>query len=237
MDAAYRRAPQLRVGLTRCEMHSSTKKIKKIHSVFSASAPLETPDNFIGRTKEKQSIIRSLYAQGRHVVVHGERGVGKSSLLNVVTKEFADSEKYIRVRHICTSEDTFDEILFTYLHETGQSYESSPARERTTRHLDSRLKVVAAEGGVKSSKEKEISHTPVLDSSVSPHSLASRYCKRPALFVIDEFDRVVSDHTKNQLSQFIKVLDGDASTDKYVLISWADILALLGALQCSICPE
>jgi len=52
--------------------------------VFQPRTPITTKDLFAGRWTELTKISDAVHQPGLHVVVHGERGVGKTSLANVV---------------------------------------------------------------------------------------------------------------------------------------------------------
>jgi MoxR-like ATPase len=48
--------------------------------VLSPSQPLQSEEFLKGREDQLAGIKRALYQHGRHVLIHGLRGVGKSSL-------------------------------------------------------------------------------------------------------------------------------------------------------------
>lgn len=48
--------------------------------VLSPSQPLQSEEFLRGREKQLNGIKKALYQPGRHVLIHGFRGVGKSSL-------------------------------------------------------------------------------------------------------------------------------------------------------------
>ncbi|MEK7206277.1 MAG: ATP-binding protein, partial [Pseudomonadota bacterium] len=62
-------------------------KIEKsgIRKIFTPHKPVESSDFFFGRQKEVQKLIEQLNTPGQHSLLYGDRGVGKSSLANVVT--------------------------------------------------------------------------------------------------------------------------------------------------------
>jgi len=76
---------------------------------FSPSAPVKTLDFFSGRGEQLDRIAEAVMQAGRHAVVYGERGVGKTSLANVLPEklERAGRFEYQVVRHNCSSTPTF----------------------------------------------------------------------------------------------------------------------------------
>ena len=51
-------------------------------------APIDEEDLFAGRSHEVRRILDAVFARSKHVVLFGERGVGKTSLSNVFWKRF-----------------------------------------------------------------------------------------------------------------------------------------------------
>lgn len=76
---------------------------------FSPSAPVRSLDAFSGRDEQLYRITEAVLQPGRHAVVYGERGVGKTSLANVLPEklESLGQFEYQVVRHNCSSTPTF----------------------------------------------------------------------------------------------------------------------------------
>ena len=73
-------------------------------TVFKPRTPLTTKDLFAGRWNELTEISDSIHQPGLHVVIYGERGVGKTSLANVVSPTIWAMDRYGK------REDEYDEI-------------------------------------------------------------------------------------------------------------------------------
>src|SRR5580658_2598528 len=58
--------------------------LAKVSSAFSPSAPINSADLFAGRTKQVEQATTALFQRGQHVILFGERGVGKTSLANTI---------------------------------------------------------------------------------------------------------------------------------------------------------
>lgn len=79
-------------------------------TAFSPSAPVKSLDSFSGRAEQLERITEAVLQKGRHAVVYGERGVGKTSLANVMPEmleRFGQHFEYQVVRHNCSSTPTF----------------------------------------------------------------------------------------------------------------------------------
>jgi hypothetical protein len=89
-------------------------------TVFQPRTPITTRDLFAGRWDELMAVVDAVNQPGLHVVIYGERGVGKTSLANVVEPTiFAiddpSSSTYnpkgrIVVKTVGTTSDTFSSI-------------------------------------------------------------------------------------------------------------------------------
>jgi Holliday junction resolvasome RuvABC ATP-dependent DNA helicase subunit len=60
------------------------EKLRKINEVFTPSAPITTKDFFRGRISSISRAVSAIHERGMHVMVFGERGVGKTSLANII---------------------------------------------------------------------------------------------------------------------------------------------------------
>jgi Cdc6-like AAA superfamily ATPase len=80
-----------------------------LSSAFSPSAPVSSLDLFSGRISELERTEDAVLQRGRHVAIYGERGVGKTSLANVLPDrlQYLTKYNYQVVRHNCSSASTF----------------------------------------------------------------------------------------------------------------------------------
>lgn len=53
-------------------------------------APISEEDLFAGRQSEVRQVMEAVFSRGKHVVLFGERGVGKTSLSNIFWKRFTN---------------------------------------------------------------------------------------------------------------------------------------------------
>lgn len=58
--------------------------IIKLSNAFSPTAPIDKQDLFAGRLDQVQKVISAVVQRGQHVIMFGERGVGKTSLATVI---------------------------------------------------------------------------------------------------------------------------------------------------------
>lgn len=82
----------------------------KLRSAYTPSQPVTDRRMFAGRTRTLTSLIRAIEDQRLHVVVFGERGIGKTSLLHVLA-EAAQDARYQVVYVSCGAGSGFDETF------------------------------------------------------------------------------------------------------------------------------
>ena len=76
--------------------------------VFTPGAPISERALFSGRLDQIRKIVDIIYNTGYHAVLYGERGVGKTSLSNVLSSFLQDvSERFYLPRVNCDVDDTF----------------------------------------------------------------------------------------------------------------------------------
>lgn len=91
---------------------SKLRKLAQVSEVFTPGTPISRYSIFAGRMDQIMEIVNATSNRGQHVVMYGERGVGKTSLANVLTEIFDAMGrtvlKYARIN--CNSGDDFSSI-------------------------------------------------------------------------------------------------------------------------------
>src|SRR5271154_3214766 len=57
---------------------------RQIHEAFTPTAPIKSRDLFAGRKLQVQKVLGAVFQRGEHAILYGERGVGKTSLVNTL---------------------------------------------------------------------------------------------------------------------------------------------------------
>lgn len=160
-------------------MNQSTYEQKKqlVNVVFTPSVPISTKDSFFGRAYQISRIAESIKEQGKHIVIYGERGVGKTSLANLVEMGMG----VLSGKITCETDDYF-QLLW----------------ERMLQ----KLKIPLQQSDVPYQEDVEL---PLLESGfydtnekIRPSSLVNGFegIKIPLILIFDEFDRVNDEETK-----------------------------------------
>jgi energy-coupling factor transporter ATP-binding protein EcfA2 len=100
--------------------------------VYSPAAPIDTQDLFAGRTEQIQLAGQAVHTRGQHAIIFGERGVGKTSLANIL-KSFLGDEKTLVVKLNCHQSDSFYQLWHSALSEIEMLEEYMSSSEGSIR--------------------------------------------------------------------------------------------------------
>lgn len=78
-----------------------------LHRAFSPSAPITSEEFFLGRFDQLVKAVDAINQRGQHIVIFGERGVGKTSFANIVSTKISN---VVVSKVTCTRGDTFNDI-------------------------------------------------------------------------------------------------------------------------------
>ena len=138
-----------------------------------------------GREAERARAVRVLMEDHAHLLIFGDRGLGKTSLANVVVEQ-VQSAGVVVARHVCSVEDDFDTIM-----------------RRLVAELPSlRMGVVTdiARPGISEEKllpESALRPADVLDG-------LAHFRRLRLLLVLDEFDRIADQQTRSYMADLLK---------------------------------
>lgn len=162
----------------------------RMRSAFTPSQPVSDLRMFAGRQDLLRSIIRAIETQHLHVVLYGDRGIGKTSTLHVLT-ELAIRAGYL-VRYASSGENSdFDEIFRSVLSEVPLLY-----------HSDFDPATGQSEGS--STFSSMLPTTPLTVADVT--RIMGKLTGTRLLVILDEFDRCASTSFRRSMAELIKNL-------------------------------
>jgi Cdc6-like AAA superfamily ATPase len=188
--------------------------------VFTPTAPIDERDLFSGRTEQIRSVIDAINQKGQHAVVFGERGVGKTSLANVLSSFLSSpSTKILAPRVNCSASDTLDTIWRKVLGEI-------------------RLKEMVKAPGLSGSQKSRVRNGSDLlqEKNVTPDGIRRVLSTLSQggvelILIIDEFDRLPQD-ARRGFADTIKALSDHAVRATVVVVGVADTIdSLIGEHQ------
>jgi Cdc6-like AAA superfamily ATPase len=181
--------------------------------VFRPNAPVDEKALFSGRLDQVRQIMDAVYQIGQHAILYGERGVGKTSLANVLQEFLSEaddegvSDLVIRVN--CDTADTFDSVWKKVFGKVVSSREKRRVGFTTpaTNEAFTAAELLA---------EQEISIETV-------RRLLEALSATPTVtvIIIDEFDRL-SPQVRGVFADLVKTLSDQAIDATVVMVGVAD---------------
>lgn len=181
-----------------------------LSDVFTPTRPQRSSRRVTGRHSELARIFRALAFERAHVVVYGERGRGKTSIINLVAGA-ARSAGYMVARYACSVESDFDDIV-----------------RGLARDLPPPLLAVPVQHGV-ALQGCEAALPPERIQPRDIVGLPGRLTGRHLVLIVDEFDRVEDADTRTRFADTIKQVSDRGVALSFVIVGVSDSLEeLLG---------
>lgn len=173
----------------------------RLGRAYPVSQPVSDLRQFAGRRELLTSVIRSIEERRMHVVLYGDRGIGKTSLLHIIALLAKDARYLVRYSSCSASSDldsTFraiaEDIPLLY-HEKGDPTSAQVESGKTLADLFDASRL-----------------TPAALSEVLDGVSGTR-----VLIILDEFDRTESADFRREVAELIKNLS-DRSSKVQILI-------------------
>ena len=189
---------------------------ERLRHSFTPHRPIYLPEWFAGRTHLLDSAADAVNTSGKHVVLYGERGAGKTSLARVLAVGIQEPDTPAGLRAIvvsCSSIDSYSSIWRKVFQEIQVTQRQVGFVQDATAPIIGRI---------------ELSDTAIEDPN--DVRLYVRSLPNPSVIVIDEFDRVPADgHTQRLMADTIKLFSDTGVESTIVLVGVADSIADLVA--------
>lgn len=178
-----------------------------LRDAIGASQPVIDREHFAGRHDALRQLITAVEQQRLHVVVYGERGIGKTSLLHVFA-ETAREARYLVLYGSCGSETTFGTIFAAFAsripHLYHRSVEPNSPEAESGLHFDS-----------------------MLHDGFGPRELADVFADvagTRVILILDEYDRALDAGFRRDVAELIKNLSDRAARVQLVVAGVAQNL-------------
>ena len=179
----------------------------KCGKVFSPATPINTRDLFAGRTDQITQVGTAVHTRGQHAIIFGERGVGKTSLANIL-KELLGGENTIAVKVNCHNEDTFAMIWRNALSEIEVSWEEETFGFRPQKHAKDGTAADSIVAKVGPEDLRRILHPLSKEADV--------------VVIFDEFDRLRGSKIQRLFADTIKNFSDHALNTTMVIVGVAN---------------
>ena len=87
-----------------------TERYVRLGQLFLPHTPIDRKSLFAGRIQQIAEVLDAIVQRGRHIVLFGERGVGKTSLAKVINEFSQEEGRQIAPYVTCDSSDDFSSI-------------------------------------------------------------------------------------------------------------------------------
>lgn len=186
-----------------------------INQLLSPSRPIQSIQFLRGREEELKNIGRALLADGRHVFIYGDRGVGKSSLAATAARQYQSTDAE-PIAVTSGRDDTFKTVVANI---------ANLALGRSKTQTTSQSKNLGFEWrGLKWSAGQEINPTDIMerinsigDAAQLLHEVGPRHSQKP-IVVIDEFDTLGNLEERNKFAYLLKHL-GDLGANIKIIFT------------------
>jgi energy-coupling factor transporter ATP-binding protein EcfA2 len=186
-------------------MPAPPKLKDEMHEVFTPGFPINRRSFFKGRSGQVHRILEAVPSPGRHPIIFGQRGVGKTSIVNILSELLPD---FLSVKITCDGSDTFKSIWNRVLQKATVTFK------------------VKAFGFSREEADEKTSLAAFLGKDNGLHagdvagilSLLTSH----AIFIIDEFDRVPEDSVKTGMADLIKNLSDNIPQATLILVGVGD---------------
>lgn len=177
--------------------------------VFRHSAPIDKAALFAGRREQLRQALDSIIQPGQHVIIYGERGVGKTSFANILSDVLEKTgREVIAPRVNCDSADTYTSLwqkvfsdieIVTETKSAGFMAEITKQRDLFTEELPEHI------------------------TTNDVRRLLTKLSQDAILIVIlDEFDRLPEGEIRSLFADTIKVLSDHSVFATLILVGVAD---------------
>jgi Cdc6-like AAA superfamily ATPase len=183
--------------------------------VFTPCTPINRRSLFAGRLNEIQKIVDSVNSSGRHAILYGDRGVGKTSLASILKELFSDYPE-IRIGKVnCEANDNFQSVWDKALSEIPIDMEGPNGTEQFTLNQWLNLNEYVGPGQIRKVIQAGNDYIPEL------------------VIVFDEFDRLAREH-RLMFADTIKDLSDSIAGATIVLVGVANDVTDLIAEHASV---
>lgn len=169
-------------------------------------APIDEEDLFAGRSAEVRKILDAVFTRSKHVVLFGERGVGKTSLSNVFWKRFNKTLKsFVVARVQAGPHDTFSSLWIRALEE---------------------LRANAVSLGRQDLIPVDIDYEVITPSHIR-RELQKCGANALPIIIIDEYNEVVADSAKRLTANLLKEFYDFSISTTVILVGVAENISEL----------
>ncbi len=187
------------------------KKLGLTNQTFTPGAAISLRDLFAGRVALIREAVFAMTRPGQHAVLFGERGVGKTSLANIVRVFVPNPEMSYSVKVNASTEENFSDMWKGIFREIDL--------ETIRRGLEAGNDELS--GLIKALVDKE------RNTNITPNDVRFVLSQLPSgsVVIIDEFDRIRDRRVIAEMTDTIKALSDFSVPSTIIIVGIADSVA------------
>lgn len=173
-------------------LNYSGEVAKLYRDVFTPTRPKRSYRDFSGRRDTIEAIIQAVEEERSHVILFGEKSLGKTSLLNIVA-ECAKEAGYLVARMTGTADLTFDHFIFAILEQFSARISETPVKDILQKRLGTEDLCELVD------REKELDVPAAI-------KIFQRLTEHQAIVLVDDFERIENVELKTRIGELMGVL-------------------------------
>ena len=192
-----------------------------VRKIFTPHIPVDEVNHFFGREEEASRFVSVINSPGQHILLYGDRGVGKTSLAKTTCKvllQRIQNGGFFEKR--CDSGDTFSSIFEAPLAKCGINLSIKEKTNTINQGGDAGINAAFLKAGITSKRESKET-TESGNKPDSPSWVANCLKNMSGIMLIDEADAIVNEKDKKQIAELIKHLSDSNSPFKIVVVGIA----------------
>ncbi|WP_355661191.1 ATP-binding protein [Halomonas salifodinae] len=192
-----------------------------LREIFTPHTPIDEVKHFFGREEEASRLVSIVNSPGQHILLYGDRGVGKTSLAKTTCKVILQRlQRGLFFEKRCDSCDTFASIFEEPLEKAGINIFLQETSNTEIQGGKAKISAgfASAQLGTDSSSTQKLASG---NRAHSPSWVANNIKHLKGLFLIDEADAISNDEDKKKIAEVIKLLSDSKSNFKIIVVGIA----------------
>lgn len=190
------------------------RKLPILNITFTPSAPIGTKDLFSGRIDQITKVVDTITRPGQHAIMYGERGVGKTSLANVIHDFLPKNNSFYPVKENCTNRQSFTDLWRSIFRQMQLKY--------------------AIRGDVPTNDEVNATLLHFIDQdnplAITPSDVRfvlTQFPTEKVIIILDEFDRIKDENMVSDMVDTIKMFSDYVLPVTLVIVGVGDSIEQL----------